>query len=290
MSLDLNWDDPLPHALTRRRTYGALPGARTKAALILLHGRGDNARDFAEVFVRAFRQRAPELFPSEDAVDDADESSGSGGGISVVALEARDNAWWPASHTSTDDAAYDYNHPYVWSSLARLHSELTALVELGISPERIIVAGFSQGAIFANTYLQAYLSHAPDTQPLLLPRHIFALAGTRHARTFAFPQGRKYISDDAEAADREQQRQLARPAAQPAHAQCTVSMICGTHDRYFRVEELEAARDTLQQLHKSSAWADRVELDVHLQLLEGVAHFVTPPMINACVDAALKLV
>lgn len=80
---DVNWENPLPHSLPPRRTYLSEPGPQTKCVLLLLHGRGDNSADFADIFVQTFKQALS---------DDARQL------ISIVALEARDTAWWPAHH------------------------------------------------------------------------------------------------------------------------------------------------------------------------------------------------
>lgn len=101
--LDLTWDAPLPHALTRTRTYLSTPSSSTQVAIIAIHGRGDNARDFAEAFVPHLRSYfGPHLLgeveekdsPAADSKNDGEK----GLKITLRALEARDGIWF-GSHT-----------------------------------------------------------------------------------------------------------------------------------------------------------------------------------------------
>lgn len=291
---DFNWEEPLPHSLPPRRTYLSEPGPQTKCVLLLLHGRGDNAADFSDIFVNAFQQAFP---------DDAQKQ------ISIVALEARDTAWWPAhhegekpclhvsaylltgvltAHTATDDASYEFNAPYVWSALHRLHQELVGLDAEGIPPKRVVIAGFSQGAILANTYLQSLLDEpTADHRSLLLPRHILALSGTVFSRRAPFPSGRKF--GDAAEEEEWNRRGGLETVKEPGHI-CEVQLLCGDNDRHFTSEQVYAAQEELKRCYGNSILKDRLEIKVTAQIETGLLHIVSPRMTKACLDAVTSVI
>lgn len=89
LDLDGTWEDPLPHALTRTRTYLAAPSARTDVAIIAVHGRGDNGSDFSDAFV-------PHLCAFFSiALDTAALPQQGEVCITVRALDALDGIWFP---------------------------------------------------------------------------------------------------------------------------------------------------------------------------------------------------
>lgn len=174
--LDLSWEDPLPHALTSTRTYLSRPSSSTQVAIIALHGRGDNARDFAETFVPHLQSFfGSHLFGEIDGNADVDAEDPTGVRVTLRALEAMDGIWF-GTHTRKSRAALapsmcsvadknrfnttakgeadlSFQGPYVHSSLLKLKQEIESLNKIGIPCSRIILVGFSQGAILVNSYL-----------------------------------------------------------------------------------------------------------------------------------------
>jgi predicted esterase len=64
------------------------------------------------------------------------------GKFAALAPQATGHTWYPHSFLAPLDA----NQPYLDSALGRLDSLVTDLLERGISNERIVLLGFSQGA------------------------------------------------------------------------------------------------------------------------------------------------
>ncbi|KAF6767656.1 hypothetical protein PSEUBRA_006293 [Kalmanozyma brasiliensis GHG001] len=155
--LDLSWEEPLPHALTPTRTYLSTPSASTQVAIVAIHGRGDSARDFADAFVPHLRAFFGSHLQGE--MDDNENMSGaetspeSGGArVTLRALEAQDGIWF-GTHTPKGDSDLAFQAPYVHSSLLKLTHEIQSLNRIGVPNSRIVLVGFSQGAILINSYL-----------------------------------------------------------------------------------------------------------------------------------------
>ncbi|SPO28381.1 uncharacterized protein UTRI_04778 [Ustilago trichophora] len=163
--LDLTWDAPLPHALTRTRTYLSVPSSSTQVAIIAIHGRGDNARDFAEAFVPHLRSYfGSHLLGEVDEEDSPAVDSKSDGEkglkITLRALEARDGIWF-GTHTPKSEDDLAFQGPYVHSSLLKLQDEIESLHRMGIPHSKTVLVGFSQGAIIVNSYLLRALQLLP---------------------------------------------------------------------------------------------------------------------------------
>jgi predicted esterase len=110
--------DPGPHA----RLSPALAGVardEAKAALVLVHGRGGSAEDILGLV---------------EAIDTE--------GLTVIAPRAAGHTWYPQSFLAPVAA----NEPGRSSGLAVLQTIVTDLEDAGIPTEKIILAGFSQGA------------------------------------------------------------------------------------------------------------------------------------------------
>jgi predicted esterase len=90
-----------------------------KAALVLVHGRGGSAED---------------ILALTEAIDTEE--------ITVIAPRAAGHTWYPQSFLAPVAA----NEPGRSSGLAVLQSIVTDLDRSGIPPQRVILAGFSQGA------------------------------------------------------------------------------------------------------------------------------------------------
>lgn len=97
-----------------------------EAALILVHGRGASARSIT----RFGRQVHHD-------------------GVALLAPQAANSEWYPNSFL----APVDSNEPGRSSGLHAIDAAVTLAREAGIPSERIMLAGFSQGACLASEYL-----------------------------------------------------------------------------------------------------------------------------------------
>ena len=101
------------------------PLDKAGAAMVMLHGRGASAEDILEV---ATELKQP--------------------GFAYFAPQAAQNSWYPNSFL----APIPSNEPGLSSGLAVIASILSQLAGAGISPERTILLGFSQGACLSLEY------------------------------------------------------------------------------------------------------------------------------------------
>ena len=106
--------------------YAGAPIGMARAGIILLHGRAGTAKGMLRL--------APQLM-----VED----------VCFVAPQAEGNSWYPESFTSE----LMNNEPWVSSSLLCIKRMLMQFGEAGISPEKVMLFGFSQGACLALEYL-----------------------------------------------------------------------------------------------------------------------------------------
>jgi predicted esterase len=114
-----------PHANQPVLRAGA-PLAEAVGAVVLLHGRGgsaDNMLHLAEAFYRE--------------------------GLAYLAPEAAGHTWYPNSFLAPREA----NEPYLSSALAKVGSVVAEIKAAGIARERILIAGFSQGACLATEFV-----------------------------------------------------------------------------------------------------------------------------------------
>jgi phospholipase/carboxylesterase len=110
------------HHQNQRVVTRGRPLAEASSAMILVHGRGATAESILEL---------ASLLPQ--------------GGMAYLAPQAVHNSWYPYSFMYPTEQ----NEPYLTSALARL-GELVAEVEAaGIPAEKLVLAGFSQGACLA---------------------------------------------------------------------------------------------------------------------------------------------
>ena len=101
------------------------PLAEAKAAMILIHGRGASAYDILELGILL-----------------------GGDQFALLAPQAANNTWYPFSFL----APIANNKPYLTSALQTV-ADLVAQVEAAGTPvEKIILAGFSQGACLASEF------------------------------------------------------------------------------------------------------------------------------------------
>jgi phospholipase/carboxylesterase len=106
--------------------YGA-PLASARAAVILIHGRGQGPADMLEQIVR--RLDVP--------------------GLSYVAPAAAGRTWYPAPFMKP----LEENQPQLAEALDRLAQLSDRLAEQGVAPAAQIVMGFSQGACLGCEYV-----------------------------------------------------------------------------------------------------------------------------------------
>ena len=115
---DVHAGQPLRHA--------GRPLAEAGAAMILVHGRGATAGSILEL---------ADYLPHPQ--------------MAYLAPQAAGQTWYPYSFL----APIAQNEPYLSSALARLEALLADVTAAGIPPERIVWAGFSQGACLAAEFV-----------------------------------------------------------------------------------------------------------------------------------------
>lgn len=98
------------------------PLTEARAAMVLLHGRGADARDILGL-------AGPLHHP----------------GFAYLAPAAAGRAWYPDRFTALRDA----NEPWLSSALARVAALLDEIATAGVPPEHQMLVGFSQGACLA---------------------------------------------------------------------------------------------------------------------------------------------
>ena len=102
------------------------PLAEAQAALILVHGRGATAASILEL---------ADYLPHP--------------AVAYLAPQAAGNTWYPYSFLMP----MEQNEPHLSSALARLASLLGDVARAGIPAERVVLAGFSQGACLASEFV-----------------------------------------------------------------------------------------------------------------------------------------
>jgi len=113
-----------PHAGAPILRAGPPPG-EASVGVVLVHGRGDSAQGILGL-VEALRERgAPD--------------------VTYLAPDATDNVWYPQRFMESAER----NQPHLGSALAVLDRTVATLEAAGLPRERIVIAGFSQGACLA---------------------------------------------------------------------------------------------------------------------------------------------
>lgn len=102
------------------------PLAEAKAAVILIHGRGATAPSILEL-ASVLEHR----------------------GVAYLAPQAAGNTWYPLSFL----APMEQNEPYLSSALAAVKRLVGQIKASGISSDRIVLGGFSQGACLASEFI-----------------------------------------------------------------------------------------------------------------------------------------
>src|SRR4051794_12023330 len=117
-----------PHAEDAVLQAGA-PLAKADLAMVLLHGRGGSAEDILEL------SSALQL-PN----------------VAYLAPQAAGHTWYPLSSLAQRKAT----EPYLSSALVKLESIVRSLEQAGFGRERIVIAGFSQGACLATEFVASH--------------------------------------------------------------------------------------------------------------------------------------
>lgn len=117
-----------PHAGSPVLQAGAAL-AQADLAVVLLHGRGGSAEDILELS-SAF------ALPN----------------VAYLAPQAAGHTWYPLSFLAPRAA----NEPYLSSALRKVASVVHSLKQSGFDRERIVIAGFSQGACLATEFVASH--------------------------------------------------------------------------------------------------------------------------------------
>lgn len=111
---------------THPTLFAGEPLDKAKAAMIMIHGRGSTAQDILSLS-HEFAQT----------------------GFAYIAPQADDGTWYPNRFL----APIESNEPYLSSALKVIDDLLTQIKTVGISPERTMLLGFSQGACLTLEYV-----------------------------------------------------------------------------------------------------------------------------------------
>jgi phospholipase/carboxylesterase len=114
-----------PHRDGAVLQFGA-PLTEAAGAVILLHGRGGSAEDILSLARSLY-------FPQ----------------LAYLAPQAAGNSWYPNSFL----APIAQNEPWLTSALRKVESILEMANDAGISADRIVMGGFSQGACLASEFV-----------------------------------------------------------------------------------------------------------------------------------------
>lgn len=117
-----------PHASTPV-LHAGVPLAEARGAVVLLHGRGGSAQDILSLSSPLHRE-----------------------GLAYLAPQAAGSTWYPTSFMAPREA----NEPFVTSALAKVESVVAEMEAAGISRDRIVIAGFSQGACLTTEFVASH--------------------------------------------------------------------------------------------------------------------------------------
>lgn len=117
-----------PHKDGLVRQFGK-PLSDASGAIILLHGRGGSADDILSL---AHEFCLP--------------------GLVYLAPQAAGNSWYPNSFL----ARLDQNQPWLTSALRKVEATLKMANDAGISTDRIVIGGFSQGGCLATEFVASH--------------------------------------------------------------------------------------------------------------------------------------
>jgi phospholipase/carboxylesterase len=121
MAADPHRDQPVRH-------FGE-PLDRAEGAVILLHGRGGSAEDILSLAQPLYRS-----------------------GLAYLAPQAAGHTWYPNSFL----APIAQNQPWLDSALRKVAAVVQDAIAAGITGERILLGGFSQGACLATEFVASH--------------------------------------------------------------------------------------------------------------------------------------
>ncbi|WP_284008878.1 alpha/beta hydrolase [Haloarcula pelagica] len=114
-----------PHGDRPISTAGAPPQA-AQAAVILLHGRGSNARSMLTLIDEFLHH-----------------------GVMYLAPEAAHSSWYPRSAT----APVEENEPWLSSAVEHVSTAIATAASAGVPADRTLLLGFSQGGCLASEFV-----------------------------------------------------------------------------------------------------------------------------------------
>ena len=117
-----------PHGSGRVLNAGSAV-SEASLAVVLLHGRGGSAED---------------ILGLASAFDLPD--------VAYFAPQAAGHTWYPLSFMAPREA----NEPYLSSALAKVDAVVRSIEQAGVERNRIVVAGFSQGACLATEFVASH--------------------------------------------------------------------------------------------------------------------------------------
>jgi predicted esterase len=117
-----------PHRDGPVRQFGT-PLAEAFGAVVLLHGRGGSAEDILSL--------ASDLYLPQ---------------LVYLAPQAAGNSWYPNSFL----APVEQNEPWLTSALRKVETILQMAKGAGISSDRVVIGGFSQGACLATEFVASH--------------------------------------------------------------------------------------------------------------------------------------
>jgi predicted esterase len=109
--------------------HGGTPLSEARSAVVLVHGRGATAESILPL--------------GEELAQRAKIKN-----LAFLAPQAPGNTWYPYPFT----APFDMNEPHLSNALRTVGEVFAQLDQAGIPPERVLLAGFSQGACLAAEY------------------------------------------------------------------------------------------------------------------------------------------
>jgi phospholipase/carboxylesterase len=117
-----------PHRDQPVRHFGE-PLESAQGAVILLHGRGGSAEDILSL-------ARPLYHPK----------------LAYLAPQAANHTWYPNSFM----APLEQNQPWLDSALRKVEATIKQVTDAGISADRILLGGFSQGACLATEFVASH--------------------------------------------------------------------------------------------------------------------------------------
>lgn len=201
--------------------------------------------------------------------------------LTLRAVEAQDGAWF-GTHTPQSEADLAFQGPYVHSSLLKIKDEIESLNDAGIPASKVVIVGFSQGAILVNSYLIRALDLlATGEGQLPLPKHFLGWAGTcfNFETTFPEPGWPVFTSDEKNKAEQGQGEEGEYDVW--SHNQC------GSSDRYFTASQIQEVTGRIASAAAKVGGKVRVRVSSET---EPGAHSVLPGMIAKLIQMVESVV